>query len=232
MQIVSVNVSMGREITYLGKNIKTGIFKEPVKGRVMLRRLNLDGDAQSDLINHGGIYKAVYVYSVENYEFWQHELHRGGFAFGQFGENFTVRGMLEDDIHIGDAFRVGSAKVEVTQPRVPCYKLGIKMALPEFPKMFLASGRVGFMLRVLEEGEVGAGDSFERLTVGPEQISVRKINQLLYFDSENLDGARVALRIPALSPGWRGSFEKRLAEAGESPEAKKASVAGVKCCNP
>jgi len=136
--------------------------------------LNLDGDAQSDLVNHGGIYKAVHVYSVENYDFWQHELQRDSFAAGQFGENFTVRRMLEDEVHIGDIFRVGGAKVEVTQPRVPCYKLSIKMGLAEFPKMFLASGRVGFMLRVLEEGEVGTGDTLERVAIGPEQITVRQ----------------------------------------------------------
>ena len=213
MQILSVNVSAGLEIDYMGKKLRTGIFKEPVKGRVTLRRLNLDGDAQSDLINHGGIYKAAYVYSVENYEYWQQELHRNGFAFGQFGENLTVRGMLEDRIHIGDIFRVGSAKVEVTQPRVPCYKLGIRMDLPDFHKTFLASGRVGFMLRVLEEGEVGAGDSFERLTVDPEKTTIREIHHLLYFNPDNLPGARRALLIRALSPGWRRSFEKRLAEA-------------------
>lgn len=211
MEILSINVSLGREITYLGKKLKTGIFKEPVSGRVMLRSLNLDGDAQSDLVNHGGIFKAAYVYSIENYGFWQRELQRDGFQFGQFGENFTVRGMPEDEIHIGDVFRVGTAKVVVTQPRVPCYKLGVKMGLDGFDKRFLASGRVGFMLRVLEEGEVGAGDRFERVAIAPEIITVKEINHLLYFDRGNLDDARRALRIPALSPGWRGSFEKRLA---------------------
>lgn len=228
MKILSINVSMGREITYMGKALRTGIFKEPVKGRVMLRWLNLDGDAQSDLVNHGGIYKAVYVYSVENYEFWQHELHRDGFAFGQFGENFTVRGMLEDEIHIGDVFQVGGAKVEVTQPRVPCYKLGIKMGLAAFPKMFLASGRVGFMFRVLKEGEVGEGDSLERIANGPEQISVRAINHLLYFDPDNFEDARRALRIPALSPGWRGSFEKRLEQAEAKVEHQRQE--SPNCC--
>ncbi|MGH9325547.1 MAG: MOSC domain-containing protein [Terriglobia bacterium] len=230
MQILSVNVSMGREITYMGKTLRTGIFKEPAKGSVILHRLNLDGDAQSDLINHGGVYKAVYVYSVENYDFWQHKLHCESFAFGQFGENFTVRGMLEDEVHIGDVFRVGSAKVEVTQPRVPCYKLGIKMGIAEFPKMFLASGRVGFMFRVLEEGEVGTGDSLERVAVGPEKITVRAINHLLYFDPENLEDARKALRVPALSPGWRGSFEKRLAEAASKAKGRRENGGEADCC--
>ncbi|MGH9359138.1 MAG: MOSC domain-containing protein [Terriglobia bacterium] len=228
MKILSVNVSKGREISYMGKRVRTGIFKKPVNGRLMLRKLNLDGDAQSDLINHGGIYKAAYVYSVENYDFWKRELHREDFTFGQFGENFTVQGMLEDDIYIGEVFRVGSATVEVTQPRVPCYKLGIRMGLPEFPKLFLASGRVGFMLRVLREGELEAGDSFECLKVGPEQITVRKINHLLHFDSENVVEARAALRMPALSPGWRGSFEKRLAEAGRRIEYEKGAAGNEK----
>lgn len=228
MKILSINVSMGREISYMGKVVRTGIFKEPVKGRVRLRQLNLDGDAQSDLVNHGGIYKAVYVYPFENYEFWQHELQRDGFSFGQFGENFTVRGMLEEDVHIGDVFRVGGARVEVTQPRVPCYKLGIKMGLAAFPKMLLASGRVGFMFRVLEEGEVGEGDSLERIAFGPEKITVRAINHLLYFDPENLEDARRALRIPALSPGWRGSFEKRLAQGASHDEGHREESAN--CC--
>lgn len=228
MKILSINVSMGREISYMGKRLRTGIFKEPVKGRIMLRRLNLDGDAQSDLVNHGGVYKAVYVYPFENYDFWQRELHRDGFTFGQFGENFTVRGALEEDVYIGDVFRVGGAKVEVTQPRVPCYKLGIKMGLAEFPKRFLASGRVGFMFRVLEEGEVEEGDLLERIAIGPEKITVRAINHLLYFDPNNLDDARRALRIPALSPGWRGSFEKRLAQAATKAEGLREERAN--CC--
>jgi len=232
MQILSVNVSMGREITYMGKTLSTGIFKEPVKGRMKLCRLNLDGDAQSDLVNHGGIYKAVHVYSVENYDFWQHELQRDSFAAGQFGENFTVRRMLEDEVHIGDIFRVGGAKVEVTQPRVPCYKLGIKMGLAEFPKMFLASGRVGFMLRVLEEGEVDTGDTLERVAIGPEQITVRAISHLLYFDPENLEDARRVLRIPALSPGWRGSFEKRLAKAASMAKDLQLSGGKASCSGP
>ena len=214
MKLLSVNVSLPKEIPYRGKTITTGIFKEPVKGRVRLRRLNLDGDGQADLDGHGGIYKAAYVYSIENHDYWKGELGRTDFTFGQFGENFTVEEMLEDDIHIGDVFRLGSALVEVTQPRVPCYKLGIKMGLAKFPKMFLASCRVGFYLRVLEEGEVGAGDVFDRAKIDPERMTVREVCHLLYFDPKNLEGARKALRIQALSPGWRGSFEDRLTKAG------------------
>jgi MOSC domain-containing protein YiiM len=206
-----VNVSPPREVAHGGKTVTTAIFKEPVDGRVMISKLNLDGDGQADLMGHGGIYKAAYAYSVENYNYWKRELGRTDFAFGQFGENFTVEGMLEDVIHVGDVFRVGSALIEVTQPRVPCYKLGLKMGLSGFEKRFLASCRVGFYLRVLEEGGVGAGDVFERVRTDPERMTVREICRLLYFDSENLEGTRRALRIRALSPGWRQSFEERLA---------------------
>ncbi len=211
MKLLSVNASSPADVVHGGKTVTTGIFKEPVYRRVMLGMLNLDGDGQADLVGHGGIYKAVYAYSVENYDYWKRELGRTDLAFGQFGENFTVEGMLEDGIHVGDVFRVGGALIEVTQPRVPCYKLGIKMGLRGFEKEFLASGRVGFYLRVLEEGEVGAGDILDRIRTDPERMTVREICRLLYFDPGNLAGARRALRIRALSPGWRRSFEERLA---------------------
>lgn len=213
MKLLSVNVSLPREVLHERKTVSTGIFKEPVEGRVMLRTLKLEGDGQADLVNHGGTYQAVYVYPIENYEYWQRELGRSDFSFGQFGENFTVEGMLEDDVYVGDVFRVGDALVEVTQPRTPCYKLGIKMDMARFPKLFLESGRVGFYLRVLKEGEVGAGDVFDRVYSDPERMAVREMSYLLFFDPENLEGARRALRIPALSPGWRSSFEERLAKA-------------------
>lgn len=215
MKLLSVNVSLPEEVPHERKTVYTGISKKPVDGRVMLRTMNLDGDGQADLDNHGGIYQAAYVYSVENYDHWRHELGRDDLAFGQFGENFTVEGMAEDDVHIGDVFRVGDALVEVAQPRTPCFKLGIKMGMPRFPKTFLASGRVGFYLRVLKEGEVGAGDAFERVEECPEGISVRQMSRLLFFEPENLEGAKRALRIRALSPGWRSSFEDRLAKAGK-----------------
>ena len=214
MKLLSVNVSRPREVAHGNETVKTGIFKEPVEGRLMLGKSNLDGDGQADLVGHGGIYKAAYAYSVENYEYWKRELDRKDLTFGWFGENFTVQGMTEDEVHIGDAFRVGGALVEVTQPRVPCYKLGLKMGLKGFEKTFLASCRVGFYLRVLEEGEVGAGDVPNLVTTDPERITVREMCHLLYFDPENLQGARRALRIRALSPGWRQSFEARLAKTG------------------
>jgi MOSC domain-containing protein YiiM len=221
MKLLSVNVSPPAEVLHGDKIVTTGIFKEPVNGRVMLRTLNLDGDGQADLIGHGGIYKAAYAYSVENYDNWKRELGGTDFAFGQFGENFTVEGMTEDEIHVGDVFRVGDALVEVTQPRVPCYKLGIKMGLSRFEKKFLANCRVGFYLRVLQEGEVGAGDSIDRLKTDPERMTVREICHLLYFDSGNLEGARKALRIHALSPGWRQSFEERVTKTTASIQSRE-----------
>ena len=214
MKLLSVNVSLPREVAHGSETVSTGIFKEPVAGRVVLRMSNLDGDGQADLENHGGIYRAAYAYSIENYDHWRRELGRADLTFGQFGENFTVEGMVEDNIHIGDIFRVGDALVEVTQPRPPCFKLGIKMGMAGFPKLFLASGRVGFYLRVLEEGEVGAGDVFERVEGDPEQMSVREMSRLLFFEPENLEGAKRALRVTALSPGWRDSFAERLSKAG------------------
>lgn len=227
MKLLSVNVSLPKEVLYRGRTVTTSIFKEPVDGRVMLRTLNLDGDGQADLMGHGGIYKAAYAYSIENYDYWKRELARTDFTFGQFGENFTVEGMLEDEIHVGDVFRVGGALVEVTQPRVPCYKLGIKMGLPRFVKTFLASCRVGFYLRVLEEGEVDAGDGFEYVRTETERMTVREICHLLYFDIKDLDGARKALRIRALSPGWRQSFEERLAKTGASSDLRRIHKGAV-----
>lgn len=218
VKLLSVNVSPPREVPYEGETVRTGIFKEPVTGRRMLRKLNLDGDGQADLVNHGGAHRAVYVYSVENYEYWRERLGRDDFGFGQFGENFTVEGMPEDEVCVGDVFRVGGALVQVSQPRPPCFKLGIKMGMARFPKLFLASGLVGFYLQVLQEGEVGAEDAIERVESEPERMTVRKMSDLLFFDKENLEEARRALRVRALSPGWRQSFEERLAEAGAAGE--------------
>jgi len=215
MKLLSVNVSLPKPVAHGEKTVVTGIFKEPVGGPVMLRRLNLEGDGQADPQNHGGEYKAVYAYAIEHYEFWKRELGRDGFPPGQFGENFTVQGMTEDDIHIGDAFRVGSALIQVTQPRSPCYKLAVKMGLPNFPKQFLASGRVGFYLRVLEEGEVGAGDAVERVLVDPERLTVREMLRLLYAERDDRAAIERALRIQALSPRRRAAFQERLRKGGD-----------------
>ena len=211
MKLLSVNVSLPRGVPHLGKTVSTGIFKEPVSGRIMLRMLHLEGDGQADRENHGGIYKAVYAYSIEHYEHWKRELGRTDFIPGQFGENFTVQGMGEDDVHIGDVFRLGGALVQVTQPRAPCYKLGLKMGMPRFPKLFLVSGRVGFYLRVLEEGEVGAGDVIERVRVDPERMTVSEMNRLLYITPNDRQALERALRIEALSPRRRRAFEELLA---------------------
>ncbi len=221
MTVKSVNLSMPSEITHQGKVVTTGIFKAPAERRVMVRRLNLEGDGQADLWGHGGAFRAVYVYSFENYAYWARELGRDDFDPGQFGENLTVEGMLEDDIQIGDVFRIGGALLEVSQPRVPCYKLAIKMGIEGFQNRFLESGRVGFYCRVLEEGEVGAGDSIKLIRRDPGGMTVRQVNDLLYFDKENLEASRKALNIAALSHGWKGSFEDRLAKAGVAAGAGK-----------
>ena len=213
MTLKSVNVSMPKDIVHEGKVVTTGIFKEPVTGRVKLHRLNLDGDGQADLWGHGGAFRAVYAYSFENYAYWADELGRDDFTIGQFGENFTVEGMLEDDIRVGDVFRVGSALVEVSQPRVPCYKLAMKMGIEGFQNRFMASGRMGFYFRVIEEGDVGAGDGIRLVTREPDAMTVREVNNLLYFDKTNLKASAQALDIPALAHGWKGSFEGRLAKA-------------------
>ena len=213
MKLLSVNVSMPTTVPYRGEMMTTGIYKQPVHGRVMLHRLNLDGDGQADLNAHGGPHKAVYVYSHDHYAYWQRELARDDFTAGQFGENLTVEGMLEDEVYIGDTYRIGDALVEVTQPRVPCYKLAHKMGERGFVKTFMQAERVGFYLKVLEEGTVGAADAIERVAVGPEQMSVRHIFHLLYFDKNNVAEAKRALRVPALAPGWRGSFEEIVASA-------------------
>ena len=210
MKLLSVNVSQPKEVLHNGKRIKTGIFKEPVSGRTMMRRLNIDGDGQGDPSVHGGVHKAVYVYPIEHYKYWRQELGRDDLTYGKFGENLTVEGMLEDTVHIGDVFRIGEALVEVSQPRVPCFKLGMKMRDPQIVKPFLESERVGFYVRVLEEGEVGAGDTIERTKVGEGQMTVKEIVHLRHFDDTNVTAAEKAANLPALTPSWRDSFKEIL----------------------
>ena len=211
MKLISVNVSLPKEVRHKNRSVTTGIFKTPVQGRVMLRELNLDGDGQADLTVHGGVHQAVYVYPVEHYDYWKEKLGRNDLTFGQFGENFTVAGMLEDQIHIGDIFRIGEAMAQVTQPRVPCFKLAMKMQMPQFPKLFMASGRTGFYLRVLKEGEVGAGDAIERIDIDPEPMSVQEVFRLAFVDQENRAVLEKAVDLRGLSPGWQSMFEERLA---------------------
>ena len=221
MKLLGISVGRPREVAYLDrrgrdKTTTTSIFKDPVEGRVMLRPLNIDGDEQSDLNGHGGINKAAYVYSIENYRYWADELERDDFApQSQFGENLTVDGMLDDAVCVGDTFRIGSAVVRVTQPRVPCFKLGIRMGIPDFQTRFAESLRIGFYLRVVDEGEIGAGDTIEHVARDPVRMSVADMMRLLYYEPDNLEDARRALGIEAMSPGWRGSFEDRLRKAGE-----------------
>jgi MOSC domain-containing protein YiiM len=214
MKLLSVNVSLPKEVEYRGRRVSSGIFKEPVSGRVPLRQLNLEGDGQADLVAHGGVYKAVYAYPFEHYGYWQSELGRDDFQFGQFGENLTVQGMLETDVCVGDVYRVGTVLLGVTQPRVPCFKLGIKMGSDDFLKPFLRSCRVGFYLRVLEEGEVGTSDTVTRVSREPIPMSVHDICHLYYFDKTNLEDRKRAIQIKALSPGWREGFEEQLAGLG------------------
>ena len=221
MKLLSVNVSLPKDVIHKGKTVRTGIFKEPVEGRVAARTLNLAGDGQADLVGHGGEMRAVLVYSHENYDYWAQELGRTDFALGQFGENFTVEGMLDAAVRIGDRFRIGTALFEVSQPRVPCYKLAMKMGVEGFYARLLKSGRPGFYFRVLEEGEVGAGDPIEPVDSDPAGMTVLQMSNLLYFEKGDLEGARAALRIKALSPGWVRSFEDRLAKAEVESKAEE-----------
>ncbi len=221
MKLLSVNVSLPKEVTYKGKIIRTGIFKEPALGRVKVNTLNIEGDGQADIIAHGGEQRAILVYSYENYLYWVKELSRKDFKMGQFGENFTVDGMLDENINVGDRFRIGTALFEVTQPRVTCYKLAMKMSVEGFYNQILKSNRPGFYFRVLEEGEVGPGDIIEKVHEDPVGMSIVEMNRLLYFDKDNMDGARKALTVKALSPGWRISFEDRLTKAKTSEKIKE-----------
>lgn len=182
MKLVSVQVGRPRTVRWRGKAVITGIYKEPVAGRIMLRRFNLDGDQQADLTVHGGWDKAVYVYPSEHYPIWQAELPDMRLPYGMFGENFTTEGLDESSVHIGDQFRIGGAVVEVTQPRLPCYKLGIRFRRPDMPKLFHASGRCGFYLAVLQEGEVGAGDVWEHIVRNDQEISVIECYRQYFSD--------------------------------------------------
>ena len=223
MKLLSVNVSLPREVVLNGRTVMTGIYKQPVGGRVMVRTLKIDGDGQADLQAHGGACKAVYAYGFENYAYWQTELGVDDFGFGQFGENLTTEGIADDEVHIGDVFRIGGALLRVTQSRNPCAKIVAKMGVKDFAKRFIASGRVGFYLGVIEEGEIGAGDDIERVMRDPEGVSITEINRLRNFGHDDLDGLRRALRSDALAPELRQPFEQYLAKAralaaGPSPE--------------
>jgi len=214
VKIISVNVGLPRLVLRDGEPVSTGIFKEPVTHRVMMRRLNLDGDRQSDLSVHGGPEKAVYVYPSEHYEFWKRELPDMDLPWGVFGENFTTTGLLETEVNIGDKFRVGVTEVMVTQPRMPCYKLGIRFGRADIIKRFLVSERTGFYLSVLKEGEVGAGDEIELLERNAAGVKVVEVTRLYSSDKDNVDVLRRLIALKELPESWREYLQRRLEKLG------------------
>lgn len=209
MKLISVNVGLPR-LVIRGETVSTGIFKEPIAGRVMLRTLNLDGDRQADLSVHGGPSKAVYAYPSEHYEYWQQELPDIQLPWGMFGENFTTLGLFESDLNIGDKFRVGSAVVMVTEPRMPCYKLGIRFGRSDIIRRFLASERTGFYFAVIQEGEVGIDDPIELIERSKEEVKVSDITQLYTHDKNNLHLLRRAIAAKDLPENWSSYFRKKL----------------------
>ncbi len=210
-KLISVNVGLPRVVMNNGKPVSTGIFKEPVAGRVMLRTLNLEGDRQADLSVHGGPSKAVYVYPSEHYDYWKRELPDIELPWGMFGENFTTAGLFESELNIGDKFRIGSATVMVTEPRMPCYKLGIKFGRSDIIKKFLASERTGFYFAVLREGEVGAGDSIA-IEASQDTLKVIDITRLYAREKSNVGLLRRAIEVEALPESWKSYFQRRLAK--------------------
>jgi ferredoxin-NADP reductase/MOSC domain-containing protein YiiM/ferredoxin len=209
-RLVSVNVGLPKDVPWHGKTIFTGVFKESVSGPRRVGKLNIEGDGQGDLAGHGGEQRAVFVYQLSSYEHWEYALKRDDFVHGQFGENFTIEGPGDGEVCIGDRYRIGSATFEVTQPRVTCYRVGIRMEDPRIPALLVSQHRPGFYLRVLEEGEVQAGDEILKLATGPEEMTVAEIDALLYLPGHPRQQLLRALRIPALSPGWQGSFRALL----------------------
>lgn len=214
-RLVSINVGLPRDVAWKGQKIHTAIWKQPVQGRIAARRLNLDGDGQGDLAGHGGEHRAVMVYQMEAYRYWEAHLRRSDFSFGQFGENFTVDGLLDEEVCIGDQYRIGSALFEVTQPRVTCYRVGIRMEEPAMAALLVSHHRPGFYFRVLEEGEVGAGDEIVKVADGPERITVANIDALLYLPNPARGQLERVVRVPALSIGWKTSL-KAIAEQKSS----------------
>jgi ferredoxin-NADP reductase/MOSC domain-containing protein YiiM len=209
-RLVALNVGLPRDHAWRGRTVRTGVWKEAVAGRRMARRLNIDGDGQGDIAGHGGVHRAVLVYQLESYRYWEKELGRPEFAFGQFGENFTVDGLSDREVCIGDRYRIGDALFEVSQPRVTCYRVGLRMDEPRMAALLVSHGRPGFYLRVLEEGLVGAGDEIAKVADGAERMSVAEIDALLYLPGHRREDLERALRIPALSPGWQGSLRALL----------------------
>src|SRR5437868_2936575 len=213
MKLVSVNVGLPREVPWHGRNVTTGIYKQSVAGRVALRKLNLDGDRQADLSVHGGAYKAVYCYPLEHYAYWRKELSAGELPMGMFGENSTTDDLLEDSVRLGDRFSVGSAEVVVTQPRLPCYKLGVRFQSDDMVRRFLASGRTGFYLAVTREGQVGAGDEIEAISRDPNAVPVSEITRLYIakrYADDDVILVRRAMQVAALPESWKQYLGERL----------------------
>jgi ferredoxin-NADP reductase/MOSC domain-containing protein YiiM/ferredoxin len=225
-RLLSVNVGLPRDVAWRGERVHTAIWKQPVQGRIAVRQLNLEGDGQGDLAGHGGERRAVMVYQMDAYRYWEVQLGRNDFSFGQFGENFTVIGLPDDEVCIGDRYRIGSALFEVTQPRVTCYRLGIRMAEPAMAALLVSHHRPGFYFRVLEEGEVGAGDEIVKAADGPERITVANIDALLYLPNPSREQLERSLRVPALSPGWKMSL-KAIAEQKSSDAGNPGLKASV-----
>jgi MOSC domain-containing protein YiiM len=214
--IISLNTGLPRHVTWNGRTVTTAIFKQPVEGRIALATLNLDGDRQADLTVHGGEYKAVYCYPLEHYYYWKQELAGRELPLAMFGENFTTTGLTEDTVHLGDRFEVGSAEVVVTQPRLPCYKLGIRFQSDAMVGRFLASGRTGFYLAVTREGEVGAGDQLIPLARDPNAVPVSEITRLYVaktYRPDDIASIRKALRVASLPESWKEYFRSRIQKA-------------------
>ena len=209
-KLISINVGLPRAVNWNDQTVMTGIFKEPVGGPVMLRTLNLDGDRQADLSVHGGVSKAVYAYPTEHYQYWKRELPDMQLPYGMFGENFSTEGLAEDTVSVGDRFRVGEAELMVTEPRLPCYKLGIKFGRADILKKFLASRRTGFYFAVLKEGRVKAGDSMELLSKDTNKIAVAEITRLYAFEKNDVETLQRVVKLEALSESWRAYFQHHL----------------------
>src|SRR6266487_3281275 len=231
-RLLSVNVGMPRDVTWRGRTVRTGVWKHPVAGQRMARRLNVDGDGQGDLAGHGGEQRAVFVYQIESYRYWQDQLKRTDFVHGQFGENFTIEGLPDDAVCIGDRYQIGSALLEITQPRVTCYRVGIRMNEPRMPALLTSSGRPGFYFRVVQEGAVDAGDEIVKVGEAKERMTVAEINALLYSPNHARDRLECALRIEALSPGWRSSFEALLQSSTTAAGSGNAGLAPVEAAHP
>jgi ferredoxin-NADP reductase/MOSC domain-containing protein YiiM/ferredoxin len=217
--LISVNVGLPRDVEWQGKVVRTAIWKRPVSGRVRVRTLNIDGDAQGDLAGHGGEHRAVMVYQVDSYRYWENVLERYDLEYGHFGENLTVDGLSDDEVCIGDRYRIGSALFEVTQPRVTCYRVGIRMNNPQMPALLVSHRRPGFYFRVIEEGEIGTGDDITRVAEGPERVSVAEVDALLYLPGHSRETLQRAMRIPALSAGWKGSLQALAATQDQGGNA-------------